>query len=340
MDNSFYLFSTSSEQIIIDKFHVCTWEFRNDTSLVEFGCEVNQSSIANLTQLNLALYVPWLTTKCKREDFYSKLKETSNSRFIFNDSITSTDNFDGGEQTNGVVHKFTTKDALCILPVELEKDKNHPVINIKVTLDNYLSKYEGKEKPNLYFRFAITPSTKFISSRKFGISKTTVIYDIKLNEKRNLPEAIQVANKCIVKQCFCFNIIPNTYNPIFLDTGSLKNMRTLEYKSFNKYLDDDRVKEDDLVVVFNKKKESESYSFFSIYSREVIGTSQIAIVVLINLFSSLLLFLPSLRNDGIDHSLVNLYPEVYFAIGLWVIAFVYFIYPKPFRGLIAYVTKT
>ena len=47
------------------------------------------------------------------------------------------------------------------------------------------------------------------------------------------------------------------------DNSSHKNVRTLEYESFNKYLGDKRVKKDELIVVFNKKEVAESFSFFS-----------------------------------------------------------------------------
>ncbi|PCJ26323.1 MAG: hypothetical protein COA97_05950 [Flavobacteriales bacterium] len=104
---------------------------------------------------------------------------------------------------------------------------------------------------NIYFRFAITPNSKFISLRKTGLNKSTIIYDIKLNEKRNLPRDVVIINECKVKSCFCFNILPNNFSFDFFDAGSLRSVRTLEYEKFNNYLNDKRVKDDELIVVFN-----------------------------------------------------------------------------------------
>ena len=77
----------------------------------------------------------------------------------------------------------------------------------------------------------------------------------------------------------------------------MKNVRTLEYSSFNKYLGDSRVKKDELIVVFNKKQNVESYSFFSIFSMERIGIGQFALAILINIICGFLLFIPSYRRS-------------------------------------------
>ncbi|PCJ26324.1 MAG: hypothetical protein COA97_05955 [Flavobacteriales bacterium] len=120
MDNSFYLPSDTTSGIEIERFHICTWEFTNETSLVEFGCEiVNNSAINNIGVLSLSLYMPWLDSKCKVEDFYNRLKVTSNSKFIFNDSVDDTSNFDGGDNDDGMIHHFRDRESLCLLPIDI-----------------------------------------------------------------------------------------------------------------------------------------------------------------------------------------------------------------------------
>ena len=103
---------------------------------------------------------------------------------------------------------------------------------------------------------------------------------------------------CTIKTCFLFNIVPNKYDITFFESAHLKNIRTLEYDSFKKYLADSRVKKDGLIVVFLKKNDLESYTFFNIFSKERIGTGQFAIAILINIFCGFLLFLPGYRGEG------------------------------------------
>lgn len=118
---------------------------------------------------------------------------------------------------------------------------------------------------------------------------------------------------------------------VFFDNSSLKNVRTLEYESFNKYLGDKRVKKDELIVVFNKKEKEDSYSFFSIYSMERIGMGQFALAILINIICGILLSFPSYRKEF--NSELSFYdnlkalPEICIAIVIVFFTFIYFVFP-------------
>ena len=83
MDNSFFIF-TDDQEIIIERFHICTWEFNNSKPLIEFGAEISKDSIHEDT-LSISIFIPWLTERCEIKDLYEKLKDRENSRFIFND---------------------------------------------------------------------------------------------------------------------------------------------------------------------------------------------------------------------------------------------------------------
>jgi hypothetical protein len=296
MENSFFIYTDKDNSLEIERFHICSWEFNNNSSLVEFGFEVSKESL-NKNSITIFLFIPWVEKSCETKDFYDRLSIPENSRFIFNDSVTSTDSLDGGRNKSGVIHKFSGRNELCILPstIKINDDKI-----ISVTL-NFQPYQESESRPNIYFRFSIKPTVPYISMRKKGISKSTIIYDTKINERRNIPDD-KVAyfidkSLCKIKNCFCFNIIPNKYDIVFFDNSSLKNVRTLEYESFNKYLGDKRVKKDELLVVFNKKQNAESFSFFSIYSMERIGPGQFALAILINIVCGILLFVPAYRKS-------------------------------------------
>ena len=122
MENSFFIF-TDKEPIVIERFHICTWEFKNSKPLIEFGAEISKDSIPTGDTLSLFFYIPWLTDKCKISDLYENLKDSENSRFIFNDSIIHIDPSDGGKNTSGIIYEFKgRKEKLCILPVFLKKN--------------------------------------------------------------------------------------------------------------------------------------------------------------------------------------------------------------------------
>jgi hypothetical protein len=333
MENSFFIFSNQNQSIRIERLHICIWEFRGGTSLVEFGCEVSSISLIG-NELLVSFFIPWLNKEMKNESLYERLAIAENSRFIFNESIKSTHSLDGGVNMLGVVHEFTNRPPLCILPVDLILVDE--IVDVKINLQSY-QKHIAPQKPNIYFRFLVEPNLSQISVRKKGISRDTIIYDIKVNEQRNIPEdRVDFFSKklfCEIDQCFLFNIIPNKYDLIFIESASLKSVRKLEYKSFEKYLRDGRVKEDELMVVFNKKKKGEPYSFFSIYSKERIGSGQFSLAIFANILCGILLFIPGYRNSKVPTlSFLSVWKqlplEVFAAIAIAFITLFYFIWPK------------
>lgn len=333
MDNSYFIFTENEPKLRIKRFHICIWEFHGSSSLVEFGAEISRELLERDT-LSLSLFVPWFTEECGVMDLYDRLKVPENSRFIFNDSVRRTDSLDGGKNKLGVMHEFKDRGALCILPVSFNKEKEK-IITITANLKPY-NKIEQESKPNVYLRFWIEPQIPHISMRRKGISKSTVIYDVKVNERRNIPDRFieYFSDKffCEVQSCFLFNIIPNKYELVFFSDKELKNIRTLEFDSFSKYLGDKRVKKDELIVVFNKRQGSDAISFFSIYAAERIGTGQFAVAVLLNIFCGVLIFVPSYRSAAASEVTAltvwwQLPVEIYFALFIAFSFSMYFVWP-------------
>lgn len=332
MDNAYFVFSDN--ELTIERFHLCTWEFKNGSALIEIGGEISAKSLKeNEAQLVLCLYIPWLNANLAT-DLYTRLSDPANSKFIFNDSVTNTTPLDDGRALMGVVHEFQIRSPLCILPIRLLSDVENKKVEVHIDLSSYNRRAFGT---NVYFRFLLSPNINFISTRKKGVSRSTIIYDIKVNERRNIPDNLfpEVNNKKLskIQSCFCFNIVPNSYDLSFFDSSSLINVRTLEYDSFNRYLDDSRVRKDELMVVFNKKKEPDSFAFFSIFTRERIGAGQFALAVLINLVCGILLFLPAYRKENhagffSEQFWVGFPTEVYLAIIIGLILIFYFIWPE------------
>ena len=339
MDNSYFIFTNKLTPVTVHRFHLCTWEFKNDTALIEFGCEIDVSHCTEYDVITLELFVPWLTDYCTPIDLYNSLKDSANSKFIFNDSVQSVTPLDDGQNMNGVIHEFRSRNKLCIIPVSFNKIMGKRVLEIHLNLSYYHRK-NIEDKPHIYFRFYLEPPITAISTRKTGISKSTIIYDIKINERRNLPEHLfddlNTKDICKVLTCFCLNVVPNCYELTFLDSVSFKNVRTLEYDSFNRYLGDKRVEKDELLVVFNKKEANTNdsipnFSFFSIFYKERIGAGQFALALMINLVCGILLFFPSFRiqnNLSWSKNIFSKLPiELYLALCIDTILVLYFVWP-------------
>jgi hypothetical protein len=332
MDNTYFVFADN--EIIIERFHICTWEFTNSSALIEIGCEISEHGIkAENNQLTINLNIPWLNDSNSVVDLCGRLTDPANSKFIFNDSVKRTVPLDDGRSIMGVIHEFELREPLCILPVVLNPDASKKKIEVAIDLTTYSRKAQGT---NIYFRFLVNPAINSISTRKKGVSRSTIIYDVKVNERRNIPDYLfaEINNKklCTISSCFCFNIVPNSYDLSFFDSSSLINVRTLEYESFNRYLADKRVKKDELMVVFNKKEKPHSFAFFSIFCKERIGAGQFALAVLINLISGILLFLPTYRKENHVNVLSRQFwsglpSEVYLAIFIGLLLITYFAWP-------------
>ena len=337
MDNSFFIRS-NQENLKIKRFHICTWEF-SSSCLVEFGVEIDSESIQGLNSLTLDLYIPWIEYDSKVSDFYDKLKKSDNSRFIFNDSVSNTSYLDGGQNREGVIHEFSDRNRLCLLPVVFHNNFNHNLVSMNIDLTEYDKK---SIKSNVYLRIGVEPVSESIATVKKGIGKSTIIYDIKLNESRNIPDHLLKEFKnsipCHVETCFCFHIVPNNYNITFFESEYLKNVRTLEFQPFKNYLDDKRIKNNELIVIFSKKNGNDSYSFFSIFTKERIGPSQFAIAILINIVCGFLFAFPAIRNgipdtEGFHEIILSPPIEFYLAFSLAIGLLIYLFIP-PIMALI------
>lgn len=301
---SFQILS-DTKNIIFERFHICTWEIGTHKPIIEFGIDIQGLNIQDLDIINLTLYTPW---KIKVfSDLFSEIKKDDNARFIFNESIRNTSNLNSSSEL-GVIHEFSNDSKLCILPIILNFDNNK--LLIKIDLKHYK---EAQLNDNVYVRFYIIPENDKISIQKIGISKSTIIYDTKINERRNIPGILlREISKLYypnIKSCYNFNIVPNNMDITFEDKH-LKSVRNLEYNSFKEYFKQliankkIKIENKELLVVFNKHSDNDStYSFFTIYTKEHFGLKQISIVLLLNLLCSFLFFLPSYRGKVYKHDI-------------------------------------
>lgn len=288
MDNAYYILA--KKQIEIERLHICTWEFPNDSSYIEFGMEFSYDSF-EANSLEMFLAGPFVA---KHEVFClsENLSNSANGRFIFNDVVCGIDNV-GDDSRDGSILKFERREKLTILPC---------AIDVKDGIITFVVNKPNRHDGNLYFRVLIKLEDSSVAIKKSGIAQTTYIYDFKINETRNLPQEIYDIKKnhrlkiCKVNNVFCLHAIPDNFAFSFVDSSKLKNIRKLETSAFQQYLPEVKgISKDCYNIMFLKDSEKESYSLFSICNEEAIGSKQIALAVGSNILCSLLFAFSALR---------------------------------------------
>lgn len=342
MENNYFLLSPQHDSIVIERFHLCTWEMRNETAWIEFGVEISPiDKFPN--QLEFSIYVPWIKQNSQIYDLYDKLKDESNCRFIFNDSVEKSEFIKDENCDFGTIQHLTDHGAFCIVPIKPTVDPSTKEIRITIETKLLKNKYRSTDR-HIYFRFYLEPHISLLTTRTRGITKTSLIYDIKINEKRNLPSNLPTKNLCRIDNCFVFHIVPNSYELIFLDNKTCKGIRSLEFDSFRKYLPHKKFRRDELVVIFNKKSKESSYTFFSSYTKERISPTQIVSAIFINLLCALLLFIANIRTNlnisYYDKDLwKNLPWEAYLCMGVVLLTGMYIFWPSIRKCFHSRITK-
>lgn len=287
-----FISSSSVEDIIIEKFHLCTWLFSDtDDEVLEIGILFKFTGVKTVFELSIPKY----QDSPKTQDLYPILKESSNAKFIFNDAVKKIENLDKGDQKDGVVITFQEAGEICFLPCKPNWGKDTQLLSLGINIPE-------KEQQNLsgkscYVRFCIK-HTK-IARIKNSISKRFVFYDMRVNEPRNSPEKVDVDHLCQIKSCYCLHILPSNYEMQLLDRQNVKSIRMLEVDGFQEYIKTNqllnhKIHRDELLVVFNKIKRvdkcdfSTPISFFSIFEHEYLGVSQIGVAITLNLICNIL----------------------------------------------------
>jgi len=319
MYNAFYILSR--EQVNIERFHICTWEFPRESSYIEFGMEFSDGSFDD-NSIEFYLAVPIVKENDTVTCLLENLSNIDNGRFIFNDIVTGIDNI-GDDSRDGSILKFEKREKLTLLPCDITA--NDGLICLKIKKPN---RHEG----NLYCRVLVKLYNKTIGIKKKGIAQTTYIYDFKINETRNIPQGVYDLKStkslkiCKVKQLFCLHAIPDNFVFSFIDASKLKNIRKLESSAFQKYLPEIKgISKDCYNIMFLKDDNhdgKESYSLFSICTEETIGPKQIALAIGANILCSLLFAFSSLKFNDTNLEWYRQIPWEYWA-ALGVLLFLY-----------------
>lgn len=291
------------DKVSIERLHICTWSIMSDKFLTEYGFEIDRG---NLKKLDLLVVLPAIDSQKGFNCLYKNISDTDNCRFIFNADIKTAEPISGNTDF-GIKFSFYNNREFTILPIGDNftlKNKN-----LQITLE--IPEQAGNI---IYVRFLIKSIEPAFAYIQKGISKKIIHYDVRINECRNTTVDVINAQKhgykfLSINRCFCFHIIPSTYNIDFINNNNLKTVRGLESINFNNYLK--KLKQEEKInlkdyeynIVFCKQEKKENYSFFSVYSKEYIGNSQITLALVINILCNLLFAAGGLHKKVGDFSL-------------------------------------
>ena len=314
-------FVTSSQRVLVEKLHFCSWLFLESREYLEVGLQIKYDEPLKKKRppVGLSLWIPWVCSTTKVEDMYPALKDSKNCRFIFNEAVDGTGYFDDGNAITGVQFSFNNMEDLCVLPIAkgIKVNEGRIDLTIEVPDDKVVEGEHSRDVKvgqHLYVRMLIEIPESHFSFRQKGIAKTIYSYDVKVNEPRNHPNdaKFDLRQMCPVEYVFCLHIIPSKFSLIFLEEKAFKNVRILEKVRYENYVKPMKslppnVKKNEFLVVFNKRKvtafknddgeaiqddkiKSLPASFFSVFEAESVGHEQVVLALLLNLGCSLFFY--------------------------------------------------
>lgn len=301
MDNSLFIMSKRLDEnspVIITRLQICSWNIISRDACLEIGIEIKPNTLQLNQEYSITLFADWLTQDCSIISLHDKFSEQDNVRFVFNETDFSLDPVDGyAHNVSRISFAKNSQRILAILPANAELLRDG-ALNL-----SFKNKAQGNESPYLRV-LIIKPKLNTFATIKKGIAKNTYVFDIKVNERRNLPKRFleTVNNKdlfyCLIENVFCLHVVPTSFEISFIDSTKLKNIRQLEKKALGTYLPEIKpIVKEDYIITFSKDSDINKacYSFFCVFSKETIGTPQIIFAIAANIICSLLFAIASLR---------------------------------------------
>lgn len=279
-------FLLSDKLVTIERLHLCSWDFGDGDALIEMGIEfIPAGDSGEITfKISFPFDVDGREVVCLMD---SLVRNDDNCKFIFNDKIVANKPVNA-DKRNGAIVEFSGRSTLAILPISNTSSRRE-IVSFRV-------KPVSGPAPN-YIRFCLKTKIRDLAVVKSGIAKCSYIYDVKINEQRNMSDHVNKLINCgfvictSIKRCFCFHVVPSKYTISYLNGFILKNIRVLESEAFSKYLPLNRTLQiNDYMIVFYKesKSDTDGYAFFSEFDEEKIGVKQLIVAVVLNILCNLL----------------------------------------------------
>ncbi|MBQ7251088.1 MAG: hypothetical protein IJS32_00615 [Kiritimatiellae bacterium] len=304
-DTGYFVISPQHEHVVVEKAHFCTWNLKHGPEFLEIGMlirlkegfKADHAGGQSFPRLEFKVHIPWYDGQLLSGDLFPSLKNPENARFVFNEQVAGTEFISGGGSTpRGVLFSFGDKQRFCLLPLTLRRDCDTPnTISAEVSFPQASNDFE-RVGERIYFRFFVKSNGRSIPWEHGGIAKTVFCYDIKVNEPRNAPDKFPLEQMVDIRSCYCLHIVPSAFECALQDRAAFKSIRTLESSGAVTYTKDlpgisATIEPGDCLVVFNKLKHEDNqnlpFSFFTLFSKERIGPSQLALAIGANIVCSL-----------------------------------------------------
>ena len=184
------IFILTDQPVDIDRLHICTWDLHGKGAL-EIGIEFDLREKKNQTdKFEFLLSLPFIGKEDKVLCLARTLltENSANCKFIFNDTVKKVISI-GDSPANGGVVEFKGRDPIAILPILCSSIEDGKCV---FTVENLDKIKVDVPKAKAYIRFLIeTQLEKFVVVHS-GITKNSYLYDLKINEMRNIPDSINL----------------------------------------------------------------------------------------------------------------------------------------------------
>lgn len=297
MNNYFFTFC-DYDHVKIAKLHICTWDLRGRKASLELGILI--PVIPELPErFDIYVFSPIFNPQCDIFSLHKELNDAENFKFIFNEKHLGSDNL-GDDGRNGHIVRYRANDQEKTMAI-VDFSKSLSDGFIKLTLQKYAGNYDY-----LYCRFFIQTGFPSLSERTKGIAKDFYKFDIKINERRNIPNSIveyrdtHNLHDTEVSSAYCLHCVPDDYELSYSDSRKMVSLRILELDAFKRYMETLKDIKGDYIIAFQKDNVTGSFSFYTSFSRERIGNKQLALALIGNILCSFLFAEASWRTSGIQ----------------------------------------
>lgn len=322
------IYTLSSSNVSMEKLHICTWDVKGQKAFIEIGMQISATIPDN--EFYVYVYLPFISNSTEIKSLHQELSDEANFRFIFNRSH-SKKSLIGDDCRNGSIFEIDKdghpdqKELIAILNVDAVIE-NTNFVKFKFTRPN-------NDVSKLYGRILLKTNHKTLANTVSGITKKDYLYDIKINEVRNMPDVVfdykrkkklKLSNP---KTVFLLHAIPEEWNINYSDSSRLKNVRRLEIDAFKHYMSWIEKVSDEYLITFSKAEAQGGTSFFTSFTKEHVGSKQLLVAVVMNILCSLLFAFSQINNPDTNNpndNVLKLIPlSHYLAIGIVIIGLLY-----------------
>lgn len=309
MENNIYLFSKTA--IDISRFHFCSWQVLKGENYLELGFET-EINCETEDNLELFFYIPELYNKLTQigkqkfdvnliKSLHKQLSDEDNAKYIFNESVKSKNSLDCSSEAQTLYQlNFQNDASLIVLPLKFGNERGMLKVSAPI--------FSCCKNKKVYGRFMIPFFKTNIAEESTSFANKLWIFDIKLNEKRNIPQ--HISNEfssdnvkfCHVEAFYCFHVFPSLYEISFVSPNNFQSLRILEKMPFSRYLKEvvgnssiNAIKENNHLIVFNKHKPKDNNpngrSCYCQISTSCLTAKQVVVAAVINVCTAIFLSL-------------------------------------------------